>query len=52
MNKPTRDADIERDARARSRRAFLTMGAAAAAGFAGWTRLRSRSQEGSNLPRM
>jgi len=47
MNKPTRDPDIERDARARSRRAFLTMGATAAAGFAGWTWLRSRSQEGS-----
>ena len=46
MNKPTRDPDIERDARARSRRAFLSMGAAAAAGFAGWTWLRSRPQEG------
>jgi Oxidoreductase molybdopterin binding domain len=46
MNKPTRDPDVERDARARSRRAFLSMGAAAAAGFAGWTWLRSRSQEG------
>jgi hypothetical protein len=44
MNKPTRDPDIGRDARARSRRAFLSMGTAATAGFAGWTWL--RSQEG------
>ena len=35
-----------RDAAVRTRRAFLTMGAAAAAGYGGWSWLRSRPDEG------
>ena len=38
--------DPKREAGARSRRAFLTMGVAAAAGYGGWSWLRSRPQEG------
>src|SRR5579871_7050543 len=36
----------EREAVVRSRRAFLTMGLTAAAGYGGWTWVRSRSLEG------
>ena len=41
-----KDANIEREAATRSRRAFLTMGAAAVTGYGGWAWLRSRSQVG------
>ena len=46
MNLPNKESNTEREATARSRRAFLTMGLAAAAGYGGWAWLRSRSQEG------
>jgi hypothetical protein len=46
MNNRNGDPRIEREATARTRRAFLTMGVAAAAGYGGWSWLRSRSQEG------
>jgi hypothetical protein len=44
MNTPSED--LKRTATRRSRRAFLTMGAAAAGGYSGWAWLRSQSQEG------
>src|SRR5277367_4345381 len=44
MNAPGKD--VKREARRRSRRAFLTMGAAAAGAYSSWFWLRSRSQEG------
>jgi DMSO/TMAO reductase YedYZ molybdopterin-dependent catalytic subunit len=47
MRSPNKSPNVKRDARARSRRAFLTMGAAAAAGYGGWAWLRSRPEDGS-----
>src|SRR5271168_2066793 len=41
------EPSIEREARSRSRRAFLTLGAAAAAGYGGWSWLRSRPEDSS-----
>jgi DMSO/TMAO reductase YedYZ molybdopterin-dependent catalytic subunit len=46
MNLPNKESNTEREATARSRRAFLTAGLAAAAGYGGWAWMRSRSQEG------
>jgi hypothetical protein len=46
MNTRNRNPNVEREATQRTRRAFLTMGAAGAAGYGGWTWLRSRSQAG------
>ena len=46
MNLPNKESNTEREATERSRRAFLTMGLAAAAGYGGWAWMRSRSQEG------
>lgn len=39
-------SEVERELRRLSRRGFLTMGVAAAAGFAGWKWLRTRPREG------
>lgn len=47
MRPPSKGSDIERIAAARSRRAFLTMGVAAAAGYGGWAWLRSRPEDNS-----
>lgn len=47
MKSPNKRPSVEREAAARSRRAFLTMGAAAAAGYAGWAWLRSRPEDNS-----
>jgi hypothetical protein len=47
MSSPNKPVDVEREAKARSRRAFLTMGAAAAAGYGGWAWLRSRPEDSS-----
>jgi Oxidoreductase molybdopterin binding domain len=47
MSSPNKPVDVEREAKARSRRAFLTMGAAAAAGYGGWAWLRSRPEDNS-----
>jgi hypothetical protein len=47
MNSPSKIPNVEREARARSRRAFLTMGAGAAAGYAGWSWLRSQPEDNS-----
>lgn len=47
MKPPNSTSSPEREARARSRRAFLTMGVAAAAGYGGWSWLRSRPEDNS-----
>jgi DMSO/TMAO reductase YedYZ molybdopterin-dependent catalytic subunit len=46
MNSRNKERNSEREAMARSRRAFLTMSAAAVTGYGCWAWLRSRSQEG------
>lgn len=47
MNSPNNRLPVEREAASRSRRAFLTMGVAAAAGYGGWAWLRSRPEDAS-----
>ena len=45
MSIPNRGPHVERLAATRSRRAFLTMGVAATAGYGGWSWLRSQTRE-------
>jgi len=47
MRSPNKKPDAEHEAAARSRRAFLTLGAGAVAGYGGWAWLRSRPEDSS-----
>src|SRR5271156_4675018 len=47
MSSPDKVPNVEREAAARSRRAFMTMGVGAAAGYGGWSWLRSRPEDNS-----
>jgi hypothetical protein len=47
MSLPKGPPNVERVAKARSRRAFLTMGVGAAAAYGGWSWLRSRPEDNS-----